>query len=64
MSRKVRKAKSNNNSRLIGIDARTQLKNITPITPAQEEVFNLYEIICFFMELQGQEKHIFLYTLH
>lgn len=63
MSRKVRKAKSNNNSRLIGIDARTQLKNITPITPAQEEVFDaFYEDHLFLHGVAGTGKtYISLY---
>lgn len=63
MSRKARTAKSNSNSRLIGIDARTQLKKITPITPAQEEVFDaFYEDHLFLHGVAGTGKtYISLY---
>lgn len=63
MSRKARKTKSNSNSRLIGIDARTQLKKITPITPAQEEVFDaFYEDHLFLHGVAGTGKtYISLY---
>jgi len=39
----VRKAKNNNNTRLIGIDNRNKtLKEISPMTPTQSEVFDAF----------------------